>query len=245
MTKPKVIFLDAVGTLFGVRGSVGEIYGKLAHRFNVDVPPETLDQAFFHSFQAASPMAFPGVHRAEIPDREFAWWWAIAAQTFQTAGVLDQFPDFSDFFTDLYTHFTTAEPWFVYPDVHPALEYWCNQEIELGVVSNFDSRIHAVLDALNLAKFFTSVTISTETGTAKPNPQIFTAALQKHNCPAEMAWHVGDSFREDYEGAKAAGLRAIWLRRSEQFLPESLSMTQTLEQRAVDQVFDRSTEMST
>ncbi|PSB67498.1 hydrolase, partial [filamentous cyanobacterium CCP1] len=37
----------------------------------------------------------------------------------------------------------------------------------------------------------------------------------KHQCPAHAAWHIGDSFREDYQGAKAAGLRAIWLKRGE------------------------------
>jgi putative hydrolase of the HAD superfamily len=30
MTNPKVILLDAVGTLFGVRGSVGQIYSAIS-----------------------------------------------------------------------------------------------------------------------------------------------------------------------------------------------------------------------
>lgn len=217
--RPKVIFLDAVGTLFGVRGSVGKIYGALARRFGVATDSHSLNQAFFQSFRAASPMAFPGVTAPTISQHEYDWWKAIAHQTFHTVGVVDQFADFSAFFAALYDHFATADPWFVYPDIHETLTYWRNQGIELGVLSNFDSRIHAVLPALGLADYFTSVTISTEVGAAKPEPQVFRAALKKHDCLPQAAWHIGDSFKEDYQGAKAVGLRAIWLKRTEHALP--------------------------
>lgn len=215
MQRPKVIFLDAVGTLFGVKGSVGEVYGKIAQRFGVEVSDNALNQAFLQSFQEAPPPIFPGAKPEKIPQCELVWWQVVALRTFQRVGVLHLFPDFSAFFTELYTHFATAEPWFVYPDVRPALEHWRQLGIELGVLSNFDSRLYSVLQALELAEFFTSVTISTEVGAAKPDPQIFAVGLHKHNCTAEVAWHIGDSLKEDYQGAEAVGLRAIWLNRGE------------------------------
>ena len=95
----------------------------------------------------------------------------------------------------------------------PALKHWRQLGIELGVLSNFDSRLYHVLQALELAQFFTSITISTQVGAAKPDPLIFTNGLNKHHCPPQSAWHIGDSLQEDYHGAKAAGLRAIWLQR--------------------------------
>ena len=214
----KVIFLDAAGTLFDVRGSVGEVYQKLAKSFGVTVKSEELNVAFSQSFASASPMAFPGIELAKIPQLEFEWWLAVAANAFQIAGVFNQFSDFSNFFAELYAHFATAEPWFVYPDVFPALNRWRQQGIELSVVSNFDSRLYAVLKALNLAEYFTSVTISTEVGAAKPDSQIFTVALQKHNCFAENVLHIGDSFKADYCGARSAGLNAVWLNRQQEKL---------------------------
>lgn len=214
MQQPQVIFLDAVGTLFGVRGSVGEIYGKLARQAGVEVQPELLNRAFIKSFQAASKPVFPGIPEAEIPQSEFAWWQAIATRSFERAGVLQQFADFPSFFTELYNYFATAEPWFIYADVPQALENWQAQGIELGILSNFDSRLYSVLEVLNLAKFFTSITISTEVGFAKPDAEIFTTGLQKHPSATKAAWHIGDSFTEDYQGARAAGLRAIWLQRT-------------------------------
>lgn len=211
--QPRVIFLDAVGTLFGVKGSVGEIYREIALKFGVDIPAKLLNQSFFHSFKAASAPAFPGVDPDQLPDKEIAWWREVVKNTFKQAGAWQHFADFNDFFIDLYTHFMTADPWEVYADVRPALERWNRMGIALGVLSNFDSRLYPVLAALGLHHYFASVTISTEVGAAKPDPKIFAIALEKHNCPPEWAWHVGDSFEEDAQAARAAGLHGIWLRR--------------------------------
>lgn len=213
MEQPKVIFLDAVGTLFGVRGSVGEAYSAIANRFGVKASATALNDAFFQAFSTAEPLIFPETDPEEIPQCEFEWWRLIALRTFQHVGVLNQFKDFTDFFDQLYNYFATAQPWFIYPDVLPALSTWQRAGIQLGIVSNFDSRIDLVLKALKLDEFFGSVTISTQVGAAKPEPKIFAAALEKHRCHPQEAWHIGDSLKEDYHGAKAAGLRAILLDR--------------------------------
>ncbi|MGL5081207.1 MAG: HAD-IA family hydrolase [Microcoleaceae cyanobacterium] len=212
--QPQVIFLDAVGTLFGVRNSVGEVYRQLALQFGVDAPAELLNQAFFKSFPAVSPMAFPGAEPEQIPQLEFAWWQTIAEKTFQAIGVFSEFTDFSRFFQELYGHFATAEPWFVYPDVKPTLKLWRDRGFELGILSNFDSRLYDVLKVLELAEFFTSVTISTEVGAAKPDHKIFVIALQKHRCSPDRALHIGDSLKADYQGATIIGIPAILLNRS-------------------------------
>lgn len=213
MNRPQVIFFDAVGTLFGVRGSVGQVYQTLAAQHGVTVDAALLDRAFYEKFKTAPACVFPGVHPADIPDHEFQWWKTIAAQSFNKIGALSQFKDFSTFFSELYQYFETAEPWTVYPDTVPTLTRLSKLNIPLGVISNFDSRLYAVLKALNLSEFFSSITISTEAGVAKPDPQIFAIALAKHNCIAANAWHVGDSDREDYEAAKAAGLRGVLINR--------------------------------
>ncbi len=210
---PRVIFLDAVGTLFGVQGSVGEQYARVAHRFGVNLPIEEIDRAFIKSFKAAGVPAFGDTDPSELQAKEYTWWLNIAVQTFKEANAFHCFADFGEFFAALYDYFETADPWFVYTDVFPMLERWRQLGIPLGIVSNFDSRIYAVLRSLNLKPYFSSITISTEVGFAKPNPDVFAIALQKHNCFAADAWHIGDSFDEDYQAACAAGLRGIWLKR--------------------------------
>ncbi len=211
--EPKVIFFDAVGTLFGVKGSVGEIYSAMARLVGVNVSPESLERAFRASFKSSSPLAFPGAYRWEIPELEFKWWEAIARSTFSQVGVLEQFQDFPAFFKQLYHHFATAKPWYIYPDTLPALKSWQSRKVEIGIISNFDTRLHILLEKLELKQFFTSVTIASTTGAAKPDPEIFQTALAKHRCSPQLAWHVGDSGKEDYQGAKAVGMRAFLLDR--------------------------------
>lgn len=214
LSLPKVICLDAVGTLFGVRDSVGNIYSEVASKYGVNCAPELLNKYFYAAFGNSTPCIFPGTPTADIPLCEYQWWREINRQTFTAAGVWDQFDDFELFFQDLYGYFTTSAAWEIYPDVVPTLSRWQRSGVELAVLSNFDSRLHPVLKALDLGKYFSTVTISTEVSAAKPQPEIFTAALNKYQCLPQFAWHIGDSLEEDYFGAGNAGLTAIWLNRS-------------------------------
>ncbi len=210
---PKVIYLDAFGTLFGVKGSVGELYSQLARTAEVSTDPQAVNRAFYQSFAAAERLAFPNADPAAILELEYGWWKAIVSETFERVGALEKFADFETFYAGLYRYFETSEPWQVYTDTLPSLERWQSKGIELGVISNFDSRLHRVLSVLGLDGYFQSVTISTEVGAAKPSPEIFRAALAKHCCMPQQAWHIGDSEAEDYAGARAVGMRAVLVAR--------------------------------
>jgi putative hydrolase of the HAD superfamily len=218
--QPKVIFLDAVGTLFGVKGSVGENYAQVSCKFGVNIDPKIVDQAFFKCFKNAEPLAFPDVEIQAIPNLEYQWWKTLAEKTFSEAKVLDKIPDFDAFFAELYGYFATEKPWFIYDDVIPVLEYWQKKNITLAIISNFDTRIHQVLKLLNLEHFFDSIIISSVTGVAKPNEQIFVKALRQYDSQPEETWHIGDSYKEDYQGALSVGMKAFLVKRPEQSLAE-------------------------
>ncbi len=214
MTKPKVIFFDAVGTLFGIRGSVGEVYREIALEFGIDIAAESLESAFRASFKHSSPPTFPGVKAEDIPQQEFSWWRGIVLSTFAQVNGLEQFADFELFFARLYEYFAEAKPWYIYRDVVPTLKYWQQQEVSLGIISNFDTRLFQVLKLLDLEHFFASITISSLSGAAKPDSKIFITALAKHDCYPAEAWHIGDSKSEDYQGAKEVGIKSWWLHRN-------------------------------
>jgi putative hydrolase of the HAD superfamily len=213
LSLPQVIFFDAVGTLFGVRDSVGKIYSEVASKYGVDCAPELLDKYFYTAFKNSPPCIFPDTPTPDIPQQEYHWWREINRQTFTAAGKFEQFEDFDVFFQDLYRYFTTPATWEIYPDVVPTLTKWQRSGVQLAVLSNFDSRLYTVLKALKLDRYFSTVTISTEVSAAKPQPEIFTAALHKYQCQPQSAWHIGDNLEEDYLGAGNAGLTAIWLNR--------------------------------
>lgn len=213
---PKVIFLDAVGTLFGVKGSVGEVYSSIARNWGVEVTADDLDRAFIKSFKASTPPIFPEINQQSLAlkDAEYQWWCAIAKKTFAEVKVIDRFVDFEKFFAQLYEHFATAQPWYIYNDVLPALINWQEKEVELGIISNFDTRLDRVLESLNLKQFFRSITISSVAGAAKPDSHIFMQALAMNNYDPDRAWHIGDSLTEDYYGARRVGIKSFWLDRS-------------------------------
>ncbi len=222
LPQPQVIFLDAVGTLFGVRGSVGLIYSELASNYGVSCAPEIVNRHFYTAFKASPPCVFPGVSIVggkpalednRIPQLEYQWWKTLNQQTFTAAGVWEQFSDFDAFFDELYQYFATSAAWEIYPDVIVALTQWQQAGIPLGVLSNFDSRLYTVLKVLDLEQYFSTVTISTEVGAAKPQSEIFTAALSKYQSNPADAWHIGDSHGDDYLGASAVGITAIWIDR--------------------------------
>jgi putative hydrolase of the HAD superfamily len=85
------------------------------------------------------------------------------------------------------------------------------------VLSNFDARLHALVAAFGLGGAFAVVAPSSEAGAAKPSRGAFEHVRQRLAArpplaPAECL-HVGDSLREDVEGALAAEWRAVWLDR--------------------------------
>lgn len=214
--KAQVIFFDAAGTLLEVRGSVGEIYRRVASQYGLDADAEQLQQNFMRWFRLQPPMAFPiGTPRERLPELEKGWWRNLVRAVFSGFGA---FQHFDEFFEDIFERFRGGELWTVYDDVVPALMELKQRGWRLGVISNFDSRLEDVLRACELAQLFDSVHISTQVGAAKPDPAIFQAALKHYGIEPHQAWHVGDSLREDVEGALAAGMQAVLLDRQKQHL---------------------------
>ncbi len=215
MAQIQVVFFDAVGTLFSVKGSVGQIYSETAVIYGVQESADQIDRAFYKAFQMAPPAAFPGVDLVDLPDLERQWWQQVVEQTFQELGYgeANPFPDFATFFDQVFSLFETSDPWELHAETIEVLTNLKDRGIQMGVISNFDSRLYPVLRSLDLNSFFSSVTISTHVGAAKSDPQVFHQALQQHQISADQALHVGDSHSQDYQGAKQAGLQALWLDR--------------------------------
>jgi putative hydrolase of the HAD superfamily len=124
------------------------------------------------------------------------------------------FEGFDEYFEEVFAYFSKPESWELYPDTVPALRALETRGIELGIVSNFDSRLYAILIGLGIDRFFESVTISSFAGAAKPSAKIFHRALRKHGVEASAALHVGNSLREDAQAAVAAGLGGVFLDRT-------------------------------
>ncbi|HKZ99856.1 MAG TPA: HAD-IA family hydrolase [Thermoplasmata archaeon] len=104
-----------------------------------------------------------------------------------------------------------AVAWRAYPEVPEILEALQAAGFHLGVISNASHALPAMLAGSGLADFFETVTYSFDAGAEKPDPRIFHRAIAAAGAVPERAVHVGDSFEQDYLGARAVGLHAVLL----------------------------------
>jgi putative hydrolase of the HAD superfamily len=119
-----------------------------------------------------------------------------------------------DAFERLATHFRDPASWAVYDDVVATLDRLAGEGLPLAIVSNWDSQLPRLLADLALAPRFAAVLVSAIEETGKPDPEIFRRACARLGVSPSEALHVGDSPREDYEAARAAGLHALLLDRT-------------------------------
>lgn len=86
-------------------------------------------------------------------------------------------------------------------------------DYKLGMISNFTYApvIYAGLRKLGINRFFNTVLVSEDMGWRKPHIKIFQEALKRLKVTAEEAVYVGDSPEEDIKGAKAAGMKTIFV----------------------------------
>jgi HAD superfamily hydrolase (TIGR01509 family) len=81
-----------------------------------------------------------------------------------------------------------------------------NAGFQVAVVSNADGTVDKDLAAAGFGELLDIVIDSTLAGVSKPDPAIFTLALEALGVAPAEAWYVGDSALFDLQGARAAGL---------------------------------------
>lgn len=102
-----------------------------------------------------------------------------------------------------------------YPEAAGVLRALRARGKRLVVVSNWDVSLHEALAHTGLAALVDGAVASAEVGVAKPDPAIFTIALEvAGGVEPAQALHAGDSLEADVGGARAAGLEAVLVRRA-------------------------------
>lgn len=79
----------------------------------------------------------------------------------------------------------------------------------LGVISNADGGVEALLESVGLGPEFELVIDSGVVGIDKPDPRIFALAAERMGVDPAESVYVGDIYEIDVEGARAAGMDAI------------------------------------
>lgn len=98
------------------------------------------------------------------------------------------------------------------PDAKQVLEQLKSQGYQLAIVSNggHDTRLNTIR-GLGVADYFEEIISSGLVGFSKPQPEIFQITAQRLGVLPEHCLYIGDHPINDIQGAKNAGMHALWM----------------------------------
>lgn len=211
--RPRAVFFDAGYTLLHAVPSLGGVYADVTRRFGIDVPPERFEAAFGPVFERFNARLRSDEDFRESDAGNRTMWEGLTRDILAGVPELAGRVPFDGWFGALYERFAQTEAWNPYPDVFPAIRALKGEGFRISVLSNWDSRLLAILAGHGLDGLVDDIVVSARVGFRKPHPAIFAEACRRMDAAPAEAVHVGDSFHDDVQGARRAGISPVLIRR--------------------------------
>ena len=217
MRKINLVTFDVTGTLLNFNRSIGEIYADAANNFGIRVDPQNINLNLNKEMSIMNKQ-HPnfGLHSGIGWQR---WWKTVVIKTFDSTITKNNSSSIEHQCLEplanyLIDRFATKNELKLTEDSMDLLKYLESKAIVMGIISNYDPRLHKILVDSGISKYFSFIVTSYESGYEKPNINIFKKAEiayasigNKFNINSTV--HVGDSYENDYCGAKNAGWNAV------------------------------------
>lgn len=216
MSNVRLVTFDVGGTLLRANPSVGAIYTEVLARRGFPCEAGDVERAFEAAWERMDALSSSVERYGPLPEGERRYWREMLRATVQHLGG-DEPPEGAA--DELFDRFGRPESWKVFPEVPAILAEVSRRRLSMAVVSNWDSRLPALLRELGLRSFFGPILVSALESCEKPDPGIFLAAARRAGVSPEEAIHVGDQEREDLDGARGAGFQALKIERTEDGSP--------------------------
>lgn len=115
---------------------------------------------------------------------------------------------------EIYREWAACQHFSLYDDVPDVLMTLAARGVRIGLISNTHRCLTSFQTHFELEGLITAAISSSEHGYMKPHRSIFEKGLQLLDVPAGDAMMVGDSLRQDIDGARRVGMRAVLVQRS-------------------------------
>jgi len=182
----------------------GDGYRAFCERYGIDVDPVL--------FERAVDAALPILDQREDDAYSTELFVAFTRHIIEQMG--GRGPQLDACAREIYDEWAACHHFHLYDDVRATLEALAGAGLRIGVISNTHRSLDSFLSHFALDHLIAASVSSFEHGYMKPHPSVFSAALGRAGVRAAEAVMVGDSVRQDIEGALAAGMRAVLLNRS-------------------------------
>ena len=227
-----LILFDAVGTVIKPNPDINTVYQRLGLEYGCSLNRDEIEQRItffrkklFHSGTPAKNLfgntAFGGELRDEpqglesSEELERGLWRQLVFEVFAELDSCDEL------FNELWSYFAQAEHWVAYTDVEACWNRLRQHGIEIGLASNFDSRLISIVNSIPVIADADYTFCSSQLGFRKPSPFFYRQIEAAINCvspddpeePLKIVM-VGDDFENDCVAPRLAGWSAIWLNRN-------------------------------
>jgi putative hydrolase of the HAD superfamily len=125
---------------------------------------------------------------------------------------------------EIYAEWAACRHFELYEEVPSALRTLRARGLRIGLVSNSHRCLESFQSHFELQGLIDATISSPDHGFMKPHPSIFSEALDRLATPPSEALMVGDSIRDDVDGAVRAGMRAALVHRSAQPHPRAAEL---------------------
>ena len=175
------------------------------------------------AFLRVDRFLWPLLHGSKVGERQ------------EATGERQELTTLAEQMSEDFLHLTTAH--FSLLEGAEALVRYLAEKYPLTVVTNgFVEVQYEKFDKSGLRDCFAHIVLSEEVGCQKPNPRIYEEALRMNGVSAEEAVMIGDSWNSDIQGAINAGIDQIWIRKSQDSLPNGQSATYIV--KSLDEVME-------
>lgn len=208
------VLLDAVGTLIYPSPSVGEVYQQAAAAQGLKLPLPEVKGRFSQAYHS---IAYPAQATSDAADR-LRWQQVVSAVFPELAPAAQR-----AVFETLWHHFEQPSAWKLFEDAKSLLQRLQSSQYSTAIASNFDARLHTILQGHPELAWIPHRFISSEIGASKPHPAFFASAAQQLGVDPQQLLLAGDDYQADVLGGISSGLNVAWLQRNPPLSPESIS----------------------